>query len=82
MALKDYPEWVLIHKQPGTEIRLIKGKYYVYKYSSFYEKETKKHKKVTGEYLGRITEADGFIPAARRMVKLEDAETWQQKTQE
>jgi len=81
MALKDYPEWVLAHKKPGEEIRLIKGKYYVYKCSSFYDKETKKHKKVTGEYLGRITETDGFLPAIRRMIKLKDAQTGEQTIQ-
>ena len=56
-----YPEWVEKQKRPGTNITCSKGKYYLYACSSVYDKETKKSKKVTGKYLGRITE-DGLIP--------------------
>lgn len=62
MALSDYPDWVLAHKKPGVEIRSIRGKYYLYACSSYYDKEKKVTRKRTGEYLGRITEASGFIP--------------------
>lgn len=62
MVLSKYPEWVLAHKKPGTELRLIRGKYYVYACSSEYRKELGRPKKKTGAYLGRITEAEGFIP--------------------
>lgn len=61
MALSEYPGWVLAHKGPGTEIRQIRGKYYLYRCSSFYDPETKRTRKKTGEYLGRITE-EGLVP--------------------
>lgn len=60
--MAKFPEWVLAHKKPGTELRLIRGKYYVYACSSEYDKEIKRARKKTGAYLGRITEAEGFIP--------------------
>jgi len=68
MALADYPQWVLEHKRPGTEIRFKDGRFYLYECSSFYDKEKKKTRKKTGKYLGTITEADGFVAARRRMV--------------
>lgn len=55
-----YPEWVLKHKKKGTEIRLIKEKYYLYKISSKWDKTKKRSRKITCKYLGRITE-DGLI---------------------
>lgn len=58
-----YPDWVLKHRKPKTEIRLIRGNFYVYEVSSVYDKEKKRARKISGKYLGRITEADGFIPS-------------------
>jgi transposase len=52
----DYPAWVLQHKVKGTEIRHIKGRYYLYQVKSFWDKESKRSKKVTEAFLGRITE--------------------------
>ena len=63
-----YPKWVLKYKKSGEEIRYIKGKYYVYKVTSKWDPEIKRSKKITGEYLGRITEEDGFIPVSRGRV--------------
>lgn len=62
MSQSEFPEWVLAHKKPGRELRNIRGNYYVYECSCHYDKETKKHRKKTGAYLGRITEAEGFVP--------------------
>lgn len=56
-----YPDWVLKHRKPGTEIRRSGVRFYVYKVSSIYDKEKKRARKITGEYLGKITEADGFV---------------------
>ena len=56
-----HPDWVLKHKMKNTEIRLIKGKYYLYERYSKYCPKTKKARKVTGKYLGTITES-GFKP--------------------
>jgi len=56
MKIKDYPGWVLAHKVKGTEIRHFNGRYYLYKISSFWDKEKKKSRKKTDCLLGRITE--------------------------
>lgn len=64
-----YPEWVERHRRKGTNISFIRGKYYLYACSSKYDPEKKRARKITGEYLGRITE-DGLIPPKRRQVEL------------
>lgn len=64
-----YPEWALKHKVKGTELRLISGKYYLYKISSRWDKKKKRSVKVTQEFLGRITEQDGLIPKGQRAKK-------------
>lgn len=46
----------------AVEIRHISGKYYVYKIGSRWDAAKGISKKVTGKCLGKITEADGFIP--------------------
>lgn len=60
------PDWVLRHKVPGTEIRLINNRYYLYKISSKWCKEKKRTIKVTENLLGRITET-GFVPSRARV---------------
>jgi len=57
-----YPDWVVKHKQKGTNISCIDGRYYLYEVSSVWNKEKGRAQKVTNKYLGRITE-DGFIPS-------------------
>lgn len=61
MAESSYPQWVLDQKRPGTEIRRIRGYYYLYEAKCVYDKEKKRGRKVTGKYLGRITEAEGLV---------------------
>ncbi|MGH2612915.1 MAG: transposase, partial [Rhabdochlamydiaceae bacterium] len=63
-----YPKWVTEHRKPGTEIRKIGDRYYIYSVSAYYDAERKKGRKKTGKYLGRITEKEGFIEAAFRKV--------------
>ena len=49
--------------QFGTvEIRCIKGHYYVYRVSSRWDPKKGRPQKRTGKSIGKITEADGFIP--------------------
>ena len=71
METTKHPAWALAHKRPGTELRYLDGKYYLYAYASAYDKEKKRPKKISGKYLGRITEQKGFIPSGKR--KLEQA---------
>jgi len=58
-----YPDWVLKHKSKGTYINCVSGKYYLYAAHSERIPGTKKVKRVSDGYLGRITELDGFIPS-------------------
>jgi len=41
-----HPEWALKHKKPGTELRLMKGRYYLYEVSSKWNKEKKRAQKL------------------------------------
>jgi transposase len=71
MKTTTHPEWAMAHKKPGTELRCIRGKYYLYAYKTVYDKERKGPRKISGKILGSITEQQGFIPSDKR--KLEKA---------
>jgi transposase len=71
MATSKHPQWAIVHRKPGTELRCIKGKYYLYAYTVVYDREKKGPRKITGKLLGSITEQQGFIPSGKR--KLESA---------
>lgn len=64
-----YPEWVEKYRQKGTNISCIRGKYYLYACTSKYDPEKKRAKKITGEYLGRITE-EGLIPPKKKQTTI------------
>lgn len=49
---RAHPEWALKQKKPGTELRYIRGNYYLYGVSSKWNKEKKRAQKVTGKILG------------------------------
>jgi len=68
--MKKFPEWVLKHKKKGIELREIRGRYYVYEVSSKWNKNLKRSQKITGNYLGTITEANGFVPKRTKQVKI------------
>ncbi len=57
-----YPDWVLRHKKKGTYVNFANGTYYLYAAHSKRIPGTKKVKRICDGYLGRITEAEGFIP--------------------
>ncbi|TRZ51114.1 hypothetical protein D4S03_05610 [bacterium] len=71
MESSKHPQWAVVHRKPGTELRCLKGKYYLYSYTTVYDKEKKGSRKISGKLLGRITERHGFIPSGKR--KLEKA---------
>lgn len=62
-----HPEWALKHKKPGTELRLMNGRYYLYEVSSKWNKEKKRAQKITGKILGRITENKGFVASGSKI---------------
>lgn len=67
-----HPDWALSQKRPGTELRCIRGKFYLYECTSYYDKEKKRTRKKTGKYLGIITEDNGLVPPRRRQVEIEN----------
>ena len=67
-----HPQWALAQKKPGTELRCIRGKYYLYECSSFYDKESKRTRKKTGKYLGMVTEEKGLVPPRRRQIAIDN----------
>jgi len=60
-----HPSWAVQFRKPGTELRLLNGKYYLYAVSSKYDPVLKRAKKITGKLLGKITLEGGFIPSAK-----------------
>ena len=65
--MANYPDWVMKHKKKGTYINKVGDKYYLYAAHSERVPGTNKVRRVSDGYLGRITEADGFIPAKRKL---------------
>ena len=63
----EHPEWALKYKTKNTELRCIKGRYYLYNRTSKWCPEKKRTKKVTLGQIGTITEEYGLIPTG--MVK-------------
>ena len=58
----ERPAFVLNYKKPkNTEIKFIKGKWYLYERFSKYDPTIKRSRKVSGKMLGSITE-NGFVP--------------------
>ncbi len=56
----EIPEWALRYKRNGVEIRDFGGRYYAYSVRSVYDREKKRARKITGEYIGVVTR-DGIV---------------------
>lgn len=50
-------------------MRLIRGRYYLYEVSSKWSPEKKRPVKITGKFLGRITEAEGFVESEKARLR-------------
>lgn len=61
-----HPDWATAYKKKGTELRCIRGKYYLYEITSVWDKQRKRPVKKTGKCLGSISEKDGFKPSKER----------------
>jgi len=68
--MASIPEWAKKQRLKNTEIKEIGGKYYLQRVSSVWDKEKKRAKKISGEYLGVLTQ-EGLIPAKKKMVSTE-----------
>lgn len=64
-----HPEWAVKYRTPGTELKKISDKYYLYNVTSVYDKKTKKSKKVSLGIIGRITEEKGLIPSDKQKLR-------------
>lgn len=73
MAKQDFPAWVLKYKKKGIEIRQIKGHFYAYEVSSQWNKQTKRSRKITGKYLGKVT-PQGIVAPAKQQIKAASGE--------
>lgn len=67
MLMAEYPDWVMKHKKKGTYVNYVKGKYYLYAAHSERIPGTKKVRRVSDGYIGRITEEEGLIPASDKV---------------
>ena len=56
LTAMEYPEWAIKFKTKNTELRLIRGRYYLYNITSKWDPEKKRTKKVTLGAVGTITE--------------------------
>lgn len=73
---KQLPEWVQKHNKKNIEIKRSGHNYYVYRVSSFWDAKKKRAKKVSGEYLGKITK-DGILPPKhKRELNLESTKEY------
>lgn len=55
------PAWAARHKRRGVEVRQRGDAWYAYRYTSVWDKEKKRPRRKTLEYLGRVT-PDGLVP--------------------
>lgn len=65
------PSWVQKHKNKNVEIKKIGENYYAYKVKSIWDKKINRARKVTEEYLGKITQENLLPPKHKRDLKLE-----------
>jgi hypothetical protein len=63
-----HPDWVLAHKRPKTEVRLLNGTYYLYEVSSKWDPQIKRSRKITGKLLGKIT-PEGFFESDKNRLR-------------
>jgi hypothetical protein len=64
-----HPSWALNCKRKGTELRNIRGNYYLYEVTSKWNTDKKRSVKITGKLLGKITQEDGFVESEKARLK-------------
>jgi Transposase DDE domain len=68
--MSTHPDWALRHKRPGTELKRIKDRYYLYEITSKWDKIKKRSQKISVRMLGRIDE-HGFHPVGQSTAKVQ-----------
>ena len=63
----NIPPEIARHRQPGTQIKRIRGKYYLQRVTSRWDKDTRKVRKVVLEHIGMVT-PEGVVPKKVRRV--------------
>jgi hypothetical protein len=64
---KKIPDWVLAQRKKGTEIHRRGDNFYLCKVSSVWDKKLKRSRKITGEYMGKITK-EGIVPPKQKQL--------------
>jgi hypothetical protein len=67
-----YPDWVLKQKRKRTLIMQRRDNYYLYRVRSVLDKERKKTRLKTEEFLGKITPEGIVEPRVKRVMKSYD----------
>lgn len=67
--MTDHPKWATKFKRKGTELRLLKGRYYLYEVKSQWDPAKKRPRKITGKLLGKITKEDGFVESDKAKLR-------------
>lgn len=75
----NHPDWALKYRKPGTELKLINGRYYLYGVKSVYDKTIRRSKKVSLGILGSITEENGFTSSEKNELKKKSSNTYLNK---
>jgi Transposase DDE domain len=68
-----HPGWAVRHRKPGTELRCIKGRYYLYGYKTVYDSGLKRARKISLGILGAISEKEGFKPSLKHLSRTSPA---------
>lgn len=76
-----HPTWATKFRTPGTELRFINGKYYLYQYTSVYDPIKKRSKKLSGNLLGRISQEEGFIQSSKNLLRKQSQQPTEQGEQ-
>jgi len=66
-STKKIPDWVLVQRKKGTEIHRRGDNFYLCKVSNVWDKKLKRARKITGEYLGKITK-EGIVPPKQKQL--------------
>jgi len=72
----NHPDWALKYRKPGTELKLINGRYYLYGVKSVYDKTIRRSRKVSLGILGSITEENGFTSSEKNELKKKSSNTY------